>query len=457
MKLMNGNIDRLFRGKLSDLSIAPSDEVWDRIEGDLMQKKKKPVIAPWFYRVAAAVIIMLGISGLVYKFMNRNSDTLTVPQNINAEAVVDEKNEDHTLQKDHSRIKENRPYIALSDNKTEGKSNREKEDLSLTTSGRPFAFSTNDPAATRQTDNLDYQTPREPDIENHLLAYESDHNLMDGNNANAIPVNHSVRTNSYSSLYDTEETPQKDRSLRWSVGGQAGPQYTYREVVVENQLSQNIDLDDYESGVVTYAGGFNVQLETKSRFSVQSGVYYSKIGTNKAEIIYASRTLNAYSNDDIFDQEPVDIANSTGSFTFDKQYTTPEPEPAQTIEQEYVKGQNVLVEYFEYIEVPFIVSYKIIDRKLGVDLNGGLWTNFLIGMDATSTTSEPIEITQNPENINNINYSGSVGVGFDYPITSGILFNLEPVFKYYFSPINKTETKVHPYSFGIMTGIRYSF
>ena len=67
-------------------------------------------------------------------------------------------------------------------------------------------------------------------------------------------------------------------------------------------------------------------------------------------------------------------------------------------------------------------------------------------------------ITEQPENINKINYSGSLGIGFDYPITSSVLFNLEPIFKYYLSPINKiTESKVHPYTFGIMAGVRYSF
>jgi hypothetical protein len=61
-------------------------------------------------------------------------------------------------------------------------------------------------------------------------------------------------------------------------------------------------------------------------------------------------------------------------------------------------------------------------------------------------------------NVNNMNYSGAVGIGLEYPILSKLMLNVEPRFKYYLNPIVKNPTyNIHPYSLGVFTGISYVF
>lgn len=458
MKLINGNIDHLFREKLSDYKANAPERVWERIEGDLTGAKKRKLMPVWL-RVAAAVVLLIGVGGLIIKFSGKPTVHEQITEEIIAQPAVKQTETENIAS---NNIVSDKPDVqiatVLKDESSEiTTQNNEVHDLVASQDYIAVKEAVDKTAEDKIA--LAASSSFEPSIDNTYIRYESDVEIQNGVKTKAIPVYQATHVNSYYPVY-AEESSTKKKSTKWSLGGQAGPQYSYRDLVIDDPASQNINLDEYESGMVTYAGGVNVQMGTNSRFSFQSGVYYSKIGTSKAEVLY-SNPDNTYSRaeDTWVENTPTEIANSTGSFSFDKSYSPQqEPPPSEIEASSYVKGEDVVQEYFEYIEIPLIVRYKIIDRKLGVDLNGGIWTNFLIDIDATSTSQESLVITEQPENINKVNYSGSLGIGLDYPITSNLLFNLEPVFKYYLSPINNIgQTKVHPYTFGIMTGIRYSF
>lgn len=452
MKLINGNIDHLFKEKLSEHNAVPSEDVWSRLENDLTSKKK--AVIPLFLKVAAAIIVLLSVGGLIFKFSGEPVDYEQISEEIQLPAHEIKIEKD--LQYKNIESQSKTPKTAISKKQDEIITNQKIEKSKPETGLEYIAVRKEETITSENGMSLAYQNSLESDIENIYLVEGSDMLIKNDLTIKAIPVYQTSQTGSYALIYAEDKNSEKKRAMQWSVGGQAGPQYTYRNIIVNDPASQTVNLDDYESGVVTYAGGFNVRLETSRRFTIQSGVYYSKIGTNKAEI-YASGSVSAnrYS-DDLFESTPTDIANSTGSFIVDKTLTN--NTILENTDVEYVKGPDVVKEYFEYLEIPLVVRYRFINRKLGIDLNGGLWTNFLIGFDATSTSDQPLNITETPENINKINFSGSIGIGFDYPITKSVLFNLEPIFKYYLSPINNLDAvQVHPYSFGIMAGIRYSF
>lgn len=459
MKLLNGNIDQLFKEKLSDYEATASDEVWSNIERDLHSARKKPLM-PVLLRVAAAVILLVGIGGLIVKYSGRTPVS---------EQITEEKFQQYPVQKAEKNLSGENKLAKIETNNNASQTMQVKNNIAADTKVQPAQadqeyIASVDKEKVESLNNIPLlaQNSLEPDIENTSVSNESEIEITNDLKSKAVPVYQSSQVNSYAYLYTEETKSKKDRNLKWSVGGQAGPQYTYRDVIVSDAASQNFNTDEFESGIVTYAGGFNVQLGTSRRFTIQSGVYYSKIGTNNAAALAVNNyEANAYytPNDEVFEPTPADIPNSTGSFTYDKSYNLggEDQRPEQIEADDYTIGDDVVQEYFEYLEIPLVVRFKIVDRKLGIDLNGGLWTNFLINFDAVTNDPE-VTITEQPDNINKVNYSGSLGIGFDYPITNSVLFNLEPIFKYYLSPINNiAESKVHPYTFGVMAGIRYSF
>ncbi len=44
----------------------------------------------------------------------------------------------------------------------------------------------------------------------------------------------------------------------------------------------------------------------------------------------------------------------------------------------FTEGDVTAVQYFDYLELPVTVKYKIIDRKLSFSFLGGVITNFLV-------------------------------------------------------------------------------
>jgi hypothetical protein len=62
------------------------------------------------------------------------------------------------------------------------------------------------------------------------------------------------------------------------------------------------------------------------------------------------------------------------------------------------------------------------------------------------------------EGLSQINFSSSIGLGFEYSISEKISLNLEPTFRYYLTPIGGlVGSSVHPYSFGVFSGLSYKF
>jgi hypothetical protein len=115
-------------------------------------------------------------------------------------------------------------------------------------------------------------------------------------------------------------------------------------------------------------------------------------------------------------------------------------------------------QHFDYLEVPLTVKYKIIDRKFDFSLSGGLVTNFLVGNVVTLEQNGEKTRFGKTNDITQINYLGSVGLGFEYPLVSGFTLSIEPRFRYYLNPIDKSsQINVHPYSFGFFAGISYIF
>jgi hypothetical protein len=63
------NIDRLFQEKFKDFEVAPSEKIWDNIEAELKEKKKRRVIPFWFRLSGVAAALLIGFL-ISYRLMN---------------------------------------------------------------------------------------------------------------------------------------------------------------------------------------------------------------------------------------------------------------------------------------------------------------------------------------------------------------------------------------------------
>jgi len=116
-----------------------------------------------------------------------------------------------------------------------------------------------------------------------------------------------------------------------------------------------------------------------------------------------------------------------------------------------------LSQSFSYLEIPLEAKYVISPRKLGVNLIGGFST-FILNDNSISLNSsnEKIELGK-ATNLNKVNFSGNLGVDFDYNITKKIFINVSPMFKYQFNTFSENNGGFKPYYFGLYSGLNFRF
>jgi hypothetical protein len=256
---------------------------------------------------------------------------------------------------------------------------------------------------------------------------------------------------------------------KWGVGTQFSPIYSYRNLEVSGGGAANASYyDDVEEGIVSYAGGVNVQYSPLKRLSVQSGIYYSSMGMKVGNAYYAATD---YTETFWGKGNPVQasINNSTGIIETkqDLPYTyvaneVPRAGSELTTEYTRVNAQDApkgeILQQFEYLEVPLILRYRLIDRRLGFHFLGGLSSNFLVGSTAYYQEEGDKEAIGTTGNLRPVNYSSVLGMGMDYSVSRRFHINFEPTFRYYLNPVNTGSLiRSHPYSVGFFTGLMYTF
>lgn len=454
----NNNIDRYFRENLYDFQVTPPEGVWDTIEQDLKNNTRKLVL-PMYIKVAAGVVLLVSLAAILWRVADRSdtrSNTILTEEVDPSESII-----------------ENTEAVEIADKEEQVKLIAQSESIETSTGISHSADNAKVNIEDKESSVIipvDFQDQQE-EIEQVVIPVEQDTKLTTSEirkeevtqtettdiqkkeSAEKINKNDLIIQQNLLALEESSEESVNRSDSRWSIGGQAGPQYSYRDVSVNPDYQNFQDYDKFEDGMIAFAGGVNVQLQAAKRFSIQSGVYYSKIGQEVSSFIYGDATYQT----DVVADEPNSQPSIGTVEGISKDYREQAP-MVNYNENNISEGSFFTEQYFEFVEIPLVFKYYIVNRKLDISLNGGIWTNILVGNTAITTGDNDYYVKEETNNVNTLNYSGSLGVGFNYPITSNLLISLDPIFKYYLSPINSNpETEVHPYTFGIMTGINFNF
>ena len=79
---------------------------------------------------------------------------------------------------------------------------------------------------------------------------------------------------------------------------------------------------------------------------------------------------------------------------------------------------------FEYIEVPLILSYKLIDRKVDFNISGGLAYNFLINNSTYAVADKGFIEIGSTEDLSPLLLSSAFAMSMEYSISNSISFNV---------------------------------
>lgn len=454
----------------------PPEASWDIIARKLGHDRKKS-FALLFFRIAAGMAILIS-SGIGYYL-------LTKPAAKSEQAIMPINQHDATPNDTSKFNSPDKRIATLLPTRQSKQSNRLEAAINVSTSPLVSAEIINSPVVIPGSVDISGQADNSRQdlalakinnhYKNHLLTANlpaaPDYSLI-----NKMPAPEA--TAQLLPEYEEPEVVEKVKQNRWSLGSEVAPLYSYRSTSSDYLQADKLNyLNDNESGLLAYAGGLHVAFSAGRRLSVQSGIYYSRYGQEKNNVATYANNYPDYNEFEATYSKYIAVTNSTGVIAMD--HTDQEFDIMKAQNTDMTSNFNssadlnstnklymsqaeetdiTLTQYFDYLEVPLLVRYKIIDRKLDFSFSGGIVTNFLIGntvnMEQNGKKSRFGETTE----INQINYQGSFGMGFEYPITADFAFTIEPRFRYYINAIDKSPLiNVHPYSFGFFAGFNYVF
>jgi hypothetical protein len=269
------------------------------------------------------------------------------------------------------------------------------------------------------------------------------------------------------STYSVNETKNvQGHKNRWSIGAFVTPSY-YSKMGTDNSDAGQ-SLSSTEVSTLSYSGGMSVGYRVNKRFSLQMGLYYNSLNQEIDGVRTYSGFMKYYSmkgndnftvetsngtivtrNNDIFLANTANSTKVTGVLSKD----VFDPNKAGL---NYINSS--LLQSINYLEIPFIVRYKFIDRTFGMNLIGGVSFNQLLNNSAYTVADGSRYFIGHTEGLYPVTLSSSLGLGMEYNLSSRISFNLEPTVRYFLTPISgQTSSSLHPYTFGILSGLSWKF
>jgi len=478
MKAGKNHIDRIFYKKLKNYSQEPPADVWWNVSGELNRTKRRKGMVI-FARIAASMALIAILSISYFLVRNNQGDTSVPGEQLTVEQSTPEALQDDPGENTKEMLAEENIIPEPDENQVET-DELDRDDL---IADRVSQFDDD-----RDLDDQAIQSESEAriigesrdqlDMIAALITYQLDYNAAHLAQEQVLIAKYTRETPDFP-VRETDPVEEFGENLlaettvienKWGVGTQVSPLYSYRNLGIEESstMAPSNYYDQIESGMISYAGGVHVNYKPAKRLTLQSGIYYSKLGLS-VDHDYFIDNMASPASADALAMKSNQISNSSGEIFFGNgeeiDYVTNYDERRdQASVTTYINELNVMyyegeiIQHFEYLEVPMVLRYRLIDKKLGFNLLGGLSTNFLIGSNAYFRENDSKEKIGKTTNIKQINYSSIVGISFDYAITRRLNINLEPTFRYYLNSINdQSAIKSHPYSLGLFTGLIYYF
>ncbi len=447
------HIDNIYRDRLIDAEVIPPPKAWDQISSALDNQAKSRRIILYRRLVAAAAVIIILLSvgiGFLFKQQNHQPQKLTTLPIDSTQFLVVDSNVFIKNQPVQEHLAEDKAQPEATKTNTIKVIPEKIYAQQAFTQPSDRNEKINLIAAHRMVSNRIEYVFDWPELMLRKQAKEQLPFIIEGS-VDDLLLNKDLIA---------EATDDKPKN-RWTLGGEFSPSYQNLNQGGSNEVYAASDRYVYDlanSNIVdenmsVYSGGLAVNYEISDKLSVQSGLYYFKQGQ---EIQNFAVLSNRASLDNFA------TANSnSGTIEITAQEAITENSPVYEIDidmnNKVSQFDDNLIQRFGFLEIPFLLKYKLISNKIDVFLLGGFNANILIRNDVFIGSNNKQSVGHT-NNLNSMVYKSALGVSIEYPINKHFYFNLSPMFKYQLTPINKeTSNNYKTRLIEYKTGISYRF
>ena len=497
------NIDRLFQEKFKDFEVHPPEETWNAIEAELNKKEKKRIIPLWWKFSGVAALLIVGAllySTFTDEKLNTNPGYTPDSNNVVLENVKDKEDQmdsnglesnESNLEKAKNKsiapvknpVRANEIVTSVEKNGSTNKNRIPSKKSNINRLDLKKSQSDSSQEVVVKNDEKEKNTPKNQLLNNNLNTNPSGDNPKtemgvvvnknqpkldlnkyktaeelnklkgkDSANVTAIAAIN-VEPNALEELLKEKEKEEKSKELkinRWQITSAVAPVYF-------NSASNGSPIDSqFESNSKEYENsltfGVGVQYALSKKITVRSGLNQVSMGYNTNDVMY-------YASLGKSDINNLNTTNAGASIVVMSKSNMPDVSFSSFTENNSTLSTNdgVLNQQMGYLEMPLEVSYKLLDRKFGIQFIGGISTLFLTE-NQVIVRSPGFEFDLGEaNNLNQVHFSSNVGIGFNYTFWKSFQANFEPMFKYQLNTFSNDAGNFKPYFIGLYSGISYRF
>ncbi|WP_274474795.1 outer membrane beta-barrel protein [Mangrovimonas aestuarii] len=435
------HIDRLFKEQFKNFEAKPSDKVWDNIQKELGNDKRKKRIVPiwWRYAGVAALLLLSLIIGSRFSFNSvENNPTIVNSQEEQINPSIKQKEDSKIDFKERQTHSQPEPINSVL--------NQIKSDPH-----KNSGFNQNNALASTKINKSEKNTAENqlPNLisTSYLTTHPFSFNSPLPNSNLTIENTETEELTIEEAIAQTDNTIKESKDyLRWQVSPNVAPVYF-------NTLGKGSSIDpqfneNKKQGDVNMSYGFKASYSITDKLSIRSGINNVALGYNTTNVyVYDALSRSPQSQE----LQNVSTSRDQVSVTSSSSFASNEA----TAFKEEVQGS--IDQQMGFLEIPLELEYKLSERRLGVNLIGGFSSLFLNKNSIYTEVSGSRDYLGEANNINQTSYSANLGLGLDYKFSKRFKLNLEPTFKYQLNTFKNTSGDFKPYFLGVYTGFSFKF
>lgn len=439
----NKKIERLFQERLKNLEVSPNKKVWKEIESKLAKKKRK-VFPFWWFSSGVAAILILGL--FIFPFSKKPSENIK-KQPIIIAAPNKKQENFNSFKKEIDTIfkKKSKEIILVKEDKKRKKIHQKK---------KGNKENNNFLIAQKNTSNSNKQ-PKDSVSKNAMKKFfitdnpKSQNLLTQEKNIHKIDTISTTKKKILKPKKDiflaVNKIDKKEKTAlkkNWSIS-------SVFAVLNSNSFSNSSPIDKNLSNSTTgnssYSYGVKIAYQLNNKWAIQSGIHLQEI---------------QFSNNQI-------VVNSTSSSASNIRFNSGESYSLLGISNENFDAVNLsgnalslngkLSQIYGYVEIPVEIKYNLLEnKKIKTQVVAGFSSLFL-NKNTIKLNTNFLSQSGKADNLNSINFSGNLGIDFNYMLNKNWSINLNPMLKTQVNTFHKNANGFKPYFIGIYSGINYQF
>lgn len=468
------NIDDLFRDKLKDLEKAPPAYLLGNILSGAAAARRRRRILYWRVASVAAGLLLAFVAGWQISQLNQqeNQQAVVAKHDAPAKGTQDTKDtsgstaefaQQGTVQKEETAtvLKQETSFSAST-----------KENLSMAgktgnSKKQPSQVGTMELPKDEMAKALPVKTlerlDNRPDPYANVLRQRRESHQSPERKIQSI--DQQIIKQNEQQLRAQHESRKKNQ---WLVGANVSPAVSVNRSNHSQTYASNM-LSSSSTSPLDLGAGLSVEYKAGKRWSVQSGVYYAGLeqssgniaSTRSSDYAFADKGAEYFNAPVNMDASKMQMNSVAGVIEF------------KSVPVGVVVGNNIedtsspsavmvtdarFIQNFQFVEIPLYLRYTLLDARFDVELMGGVSSNVLVGNDTFMDSSSGRSNVGRTQDMQDISYSGALGLGLKYGLSKRVFLNVEPRVKYYLNSLNNNpQVEYKPYTIGVFTGISYSF